>query len=155
MNNTYKLERTQVVPRPRGEVFAFFSQASHLERLTPGFLHFRLMPPVPEALGAGTLLHYRLRLMGVPFGWTSQIERFEPGARFSDVQLRGPYAVWHHLHEFFDVEGGTLMLDMIHYRVPLGPVGMAANAVFVRRLLNRIFDYRRERIERIFGREGG
>lgn len=140
-----------MVPRPRQEVFEFFSRPANLQQLTPGFLHFRLLPPVPEVLAPGTLIHYRLRLMGVPFGWTTQIERVEPGARFTDVQLIGPYSHWHHLHEFFDCQGGTLMVDLVNYRVPLGPIGIVAESLFVRRMLNRIFDYRREQIERIFG----
>ena len=44
------------------------------------------------------LIDYRLRLFGIPFGWQTRIETFERNVRFSDVQLRGPYRRWHHLH---------------------------------------------------------
>ena len=33
----YLLEREQVIPRPRGEVFDYFSDAGNLAELTPDF----------------------------------------------------------------------------------------------------------------------
>ena len=35
------------------------------------------------------------------------------------------------------------MTDIVHYRIPLGMLGDLANAVFVRRKLNALFEYRR------------
>src|SRR5512135_2403182 len=101
------LERSQLVPRPRGEVFAFFAEARNLEAITPPFLRFEILPPVPEAIRPGALIDYRLRLFGLPFRWRTRIEGVEPEQRFVDVQLRGPYRLWHHTHTFEDAPGGT------------------------------------------------
>lgn len=150
MIRSYRLERTQFVPRPREEVFGFFSDARNLERITPEFLHFHVLNAGPTAVYAGMRIEYRLRLFGIPFRWQSLIESFEPGARFVDAQTRGPYRSWRHLHEFRDAPGGTQMRDRVDYELPLGPLGAPAHALFVRRMLDKIFDYRQHQVERIF-----
>ena len=146
---TATLHREQIIRRPRAEVFAFFADASNLERLTPPFLRFRIVTPSPLTLREGTLIDYRLSLFGVPFSWRTRIELVVPDVRFVDLQLRGPYKLWRHLHEFEDVEGGaaTRMTDHVEYAAPLGILGEAARALFVRRTVDRIFDYRAETID--------
>jgi ligand-binding SRPBCC domain-containing protein len=148
---THVLERTQLVPRPRAEVFAFFADAHNLERITPGFLRFRIVTPGPIAMREGARIDYRLSLFGVPFGWRTLIEEYRPGERFVDLQLSGPYALWRHLHTFEDAPGGTLMRDRVEYRLPLGPLGALAHALLVRRQLRTIFDHRRRAIETLLG----
>lgn len=142
MTYTYTLQRRQFFPRPRDEVFAFFADAGNLEAITPEFLHFEYLTPLPVEMRAGTLIDYRIRLLGLPMRWRTRIEEFEPPRRFVDVQLRGPYRLWHHTHEFHEVEGGTLMIDLVRYQMPLGPVGRLVHALLVHRLLEQIFHYR-------------
>ena len=43
------------------------------------------------------------------------------------------------------------MRDIVDYELPLGLLGVAARWLFVRRALERIFDYRRAAITDIFG----
>ncbi|MHC4225237.1 MAG: SRPBCC family protein [Planctomycetota bacterium] len=145
------LLREQFLPRPREEVFPFFTDIRHLGDLTPDFLHFRILTPLPLELKAGACIDYRLRLFGIPFHWTTRIETFEPGVRFSDSQVRGPYRSWLHTHEFRDLDGGTLMRDRVDYELPLGPLGGLAHKLWVRRSVERIFDHRQEVLERKFG----
>ncbi len=146
MTRRWVLERTQLVPRRRDDVFAFFSDAHNLEAITPGFLRFRVVTPGRIALAPGTLIDYRLSLFGVPFSWRTRIEEYVPGERFVDVQLSGPYRRWRHLHTFEDAAGGTLVGDRVEYELPFGPLGAVAHALFVRRSLARIFAHRRRRI---------
>jgi hypothetical protein len=136
------LERSQVVPRPRAEVFAFFADAHNLERITPAFLRFRILTPPPITMRPGAVIDYRLSLFGLPFRWRTEIEAFEPGVRFVDVQRRGPYRLWRHAHGFEDAPGGTRVSDRVEYQLPLGPLGELAHAVAVRRQLRAIFDHR-------------
>ncbi len=101
MPRTYTLERTQLIPRPLREVFPFFSEANNLEAITPAFLQFKILTPGPIALQAGTLIDYRIRFLGIPMYWRTRIETFDPPVRFTDTQVRGPYRLWHHTHEFW------------------------------------------------------
>ena len=151
MNRRFQLEQIQTIPKPRPEVFAFFADASNLERLTPDFLGFRILTPEPIEMKAGVIIDYSLRLYGVSLKWKTRIETFEPEVRFVDTQLKGPYRYWQHLHEFEEVEEGTRMRDVVNYELPLGPLGTMARVLFVRRSLERIFGYRRRAVSEIFG----
>jgi ligand-binding SRPBCC domain-containing protein len=145
------LERSQLVPRPRPEVFAFFANARNLEVITPDFLHFEILPPVPARMSEGVLIDYRLSLFRVPFRWRTRIAAWVPEVRFVDVQVRGPYERWHHTHAFEDAPGGTRVSDRVEYRLPLGALGEMAHPVFVRRTLERIFDHRQRRVAELLG----
>ena len=149
MGRLHQLCRTQLVGRPVPEVFSFFSDASNLEALTPPFLHFRILTPMPMELRAGAQLDYRLSLFGVPVRWRTRITDWQAGRRFVDEQESGPYALWRHTHEFEARGSSTLMLDVVDYSEPLGPLGAVAHVLFVRRTLDRIFDFRRDAILRL------
>jgi hypothetical protein len=138
----HNLYREQLVPRPLDEVFGFFARAGNLERLTPPWLGFGLVTPEPVEMRAGTLIEYRLRLHRLPLRWISRIDRWEPGRAFEDVQVKGPYRLWHHRHEFRAAGGGTLVQDHICYALPLGWLGEGAHTAFVERDLARIFAFR-------------
>ena len=139
----HTLVRGQLLPGPPDEVFEFFADALNLEAITPPLLRFRVVTPEPIEMRAGTILQYRLRIRGLSLDWLTRIAEWEPGVRFVDEQLVGPYRLWHHTHEFEPSEGGTLMRDTVRYALPLWPLGELA-APIVRRELRRIFDYRRE-----------
>ena len=150
----YTLEREQIIERPRGEVFELFADAGNLERITPRFLRFRITTPQPIIMAAGTLIDYRLSLFGVPFGWRTRIDRFEPTRCFVDSSVQGPYRLWEHTHTFTDVPGGTRMTDHVRYALPLGVLGVVAHGLVVRRTLAQIFDFRARSIAEIFKAPG-
>ena len=148
----HTVRREQQVPRPPDEVFDFFSDARNLDEITPPWLGFRTLTAGPLRLAAGTRIRYRLSLHGAPVTWTTEIRRWNPPWRFVDVQVRGPYDLWHHTHRFEPSNGGTRMIDLVRYRLPFGPVGRVVNALIVRRDVERIFDYRKRRIDEIFAK---
>jgi ligand-binding SRPBCC domain-containing protein len=146
----YVIEREQWIARPVAEVFEFFSNAANLERITPPWLSFRIVSPKPIKICTGTRIDYQIRWHFLRMKWTSEIIDWQLDKRFTDIQVRGPYALWHHEHIFESVNGGTRMCDHVRYRIPFGPLGSLAQAFRVRRDLNAIFDYRAAEIERIF-----
>lgn len=146
----YTLKREQFVRRGLREVFEFFSDARNLEVMTPPWLNFRILTPSPIEISAGTLLDYRLKWHGVPIAWQTKIVEWNPPRSFVDVQVRGPYKLWHHTHVFEAVDGGTKMADTVEYELPLGFLGGIAHAVGVQRDLEHVFDYRRKVVEAHF-----
>ena len=79
-------------------------------------------------MGKGALIRYRLRVRGMPVSWLTEITAWEPPHRFVDEQVRGPYTLWHHTHTFEALDdGGTLMRDVVRYRVGFGPLGVIAD----------------------------
>lgn len=145
----HKLERRQHLPTPPDQSFELFADAMNLEAITPPWLRFRVITPGPIEMRSGTLIEYRLRLHGVPVSWRTRIEAWEPGRRFTDVQLSGPYRLWHHTHSFERDGDGTLMRDVVRYALPLGLIGALAHLLVVRRDLERIFDFRRDAVARL------
>jgi ligand-binding SRPBCC domain-containing protein len=150
MGNRHRLERLCVIQAPTSRVFEFFSAAENLEFLTPPFLGFRILTPLPIEMKQGRLIEYRISLGGLPMRWLTEIAEWSPNERFVDLQLRGPYRYWHHLHEFREVPGGTEMRDVVDYELPLGPLGSLAHLLLVKRMLARIFDYRTQAIQTAF-----
>jgi len=135
------------LPRPRDEVFSFFADAHQLQTITPPWVNFEVLSPAPVAMKPGARIDYRIRVHGLPIRWRTVITEWNPPRRFVDVQLRGPYRLWHHTHTFEERDGGTLCLDSVRYR-PRG--GALVNWLFVRRDLERIFAFRCERLLALF-----
>ena len=129
------------------ELFPFFADAANLEAITPPWLNFEVLTPGPMAMRTDALIDYRIRVHGIPIYWRTRIAEWNPPHRFVDVQLRGPYTLWHHTHIFEDREGGTLCIDDVRYR-PRG--GALTNWLFVRRDVENIFAFRSERLAQIF-----
>ena len=144
----FELRSSLRVPRGREEAFAFFSDAHNLERITPGFLKFRVLTPAPIELREGVVIDYAMRVRGVPLRWQSEITVWDPPHRFVDRQVRGPYRRWVHEHRFVSLDGGgTLVKDWVEYAVPGGRL---VHALFVKRDVQAIFAYRTAVLREIF-----
>jgi len=147
----HRLERSQEIPRPVQEVFSFFGDASNLEAITPPFLKFKILTPLPIDMRKGTRIEYSLSLFGFPIRWKTLISDWNVNTSFVDEQISGPYATWIHRHEFEATENGTLMRDTVDYEEPFGVIGQIAHKLFIRHTLNRIFDYRSSAIQKLIG----
>ena len=144
------LKRTQIIQRPRAEVFAFFADAGNLERITPPELNFHIITPQPINIEKGCLIDYQLRLRGVPITWKTEITQWNPPFDFVDSALKSPYKQWIHLHRFTETsQNETVMEDMVRYRLPFEPFGDIAHW-YVKKELAYIFDYRYKIIEELF-----
>ena len=141
----------QWLPHAPQAIWPFFCDPDNLEDITPPFLAFRVLGMSTAQIGAGTLIDYRLRLNGVPIAWRTRIDTWDPPRRFIDVQAKGPYALWHHTHDFNPMRGGTLMRDTLRYRLPAGWLGALAGSRKVAGDVERIFDYRSHKIDGRFG----
>ena len=143
----HRFSATAVLPLPLDRVFPFFADAANLEVITPPELRFHILTPRPIEMRAGTLIRYRLRLMGVPFDWLTRIAEWNPPHEFVDEQLKGPYKTWVHRHRFDEHSDGTRIDDQVDYELPLFPVGEIASP-FVKLQVRRIFAYRALAIRR-------
>jgi ligand-binding SRPBCC domain-containing protein len=143
----FTLQTEQRLPRPRDEVFHFFAEARNLEALTPPWLKFQALTPAPIEMRPGALIDYRIRVHRIPIHWRTEIAEWNPPHQFVDLQLSGPYTLWHHTHVFEERDGGTLCIDRVRYR-PRG--GALLHWLFVRRDVERIFQYRQQRLKEHF-----
>lgn len=155
--HVHTLRRRQVLDGTPAEVFPFFADAHNLEAITPPLLRFRVITPAPIPMAVGTLIEYRLRVHGLPIRWQTLIQDWTPDPvrpRFVDTQLRGPYALWHHTHEFEPVgEDRTAMTDTVRYAIGFGPLGDVAHRLIVRRDVEAIFDHRARVVPELVARD--
>jgi ligand-binding SRPBCC domain-containing protein len=134
----------------RERVFPFFADAANLKVITPPELRFEIVTPPPISMAQGTLIGYRLRLMGVPFEWLTRIAVWDPPREFVDEQLEGPYRSWVHKHLFVETSGGSRIYDAVTYELPFFPLGELA-APLVQLQIRRIFAYRARAVQRALG----
>ena len=142
----------QWLPHAPEDIWPYFCDERNLEELTPPFLNFKVVQKSTHEIGDGTLIDYRLKLNAIPMGWQSRIENWKPARRFVDTQVKGPYSHWQHAHEFIPLANGTLMRDVVRYRLPFGWLGSTVAGWKVESQVDQIFSYRAARIAERFGR---
>jgi ligand-binding SRPBCC domain-containing protein len=143
----FQFDAEQWLPHLRQEVFAFFADPQNLETITPPWLEFEIKTRGHIEMRQGAIIDYRLRLHGVSFKWRSEITVWDPPLRFVDVQVRGPYRLWRHQHIFEESGGHTRICDHVEYAVPGGRL---VQKFMVARNVERIFEFRRHKLEKIF-----
>jgi ligand-binding SRPBCC domain-containing protein len=146
---TYKLTTDITLKHSLDDTFALFCDASNLETLTPPELRFEIRTPLPIEMRKGARIKYRIRLFGIPFSWLTEITTWEPGVRFVDEQISGPFRIWAHEHFFESIDESTTRIrDEVQYALPFEPLGRLAHPL-IRSRLNRIFEYREERVSEL------
>jgi ligand-binding SRPBCC domain-containing protein len=152
----HRLEREQFLPISLAEAWDFFSSPANLDHITPSDLGFEITSGLEPGTREGQIITYRVRIApGVKVAWVTEIKSVIEGRQFVDEQRFGPYKFWHHLHSFEEVDGGVRMRDVVHYALPFAWVGEAVHVLFVRAKLRAIFDFRKQRLEELFGKPRG
>lgn len=149
---TRRLRQSADLAADAEDVFAFFCRAENLGIMTTTAAAMEIVTPRPIEVGEGRRIEYKLRVGPARLRWVTEFEAWSDGARFVDVQLRGPFATWWHEHRFERrPDGTTRMEDTVYYRVPFGPLGWIAERLFVRPKLREIFEFRAQAIRLRFG----
>lgn len=167
----------QWVPWPVEIVFAFFALPENLPRILPKWqkarieeANFTAPPPRPKsniqlrsfAAGPGTRLTLSFRpfpYCPIRIPWRARITHFEWNSFFCDEMEEGPFAYWKHCHrireESRDGVAGSRIVDDVEYALALGPLGVAANSLFIAHQIRSTFNYRHkatlEWLERVAG----
>ena len=142
----------QFIKSDLGSVWSFMSDPRNLARITPSYMGFKILNEDSDRrMHAGQIIEYHVSpLLGIRLHWVTEITHVEEGKFFVDEQRFGPYSFWHHKHFLEEITGGVMMTDLVHYKLPLGPLGKLANNLFVKRQLDDIFNYRYQRVEELF-----
>ncbi|GJM35071.1 MAG: hypothetical protein DHS20C18_40720 [Saprospiraceae bacterium] len=142
----------QFIPRPIEEVWAFFSNPENLNRITPNDMSFEIISePSIVNMYPGMIIQYRVSpFWGLKMRWVTEITNVKDQAYFIDEQRFGPYGFWHHQHHFEAVDGGVMMRDILHYKIPYSIIGSIVDAFFVDKKIESIFVYREKVVNEIF-----
>lgn len=148
------LEREIILNTHPEQVWEFLSTPINLNELTPPNLHFQVLSEVPEKMYNGLTILYEIKIP--VFGkhrWLTEIKHIQEGAFFIDEQRLGPYRLWYHQHRIESFEDQkTRMLDSVCYQLPFGVIGSLVHKIWVKNMLEEIFDYRAKRLVELFGK---
>lgn len=146
------LVREQTVPAPRQKVWEYFCDPQNLNAITPPDMNFEILQGADAKMYPGQLIEYRVEFVrGIRSRWLTEIAHVRDGEYFVDEQRVGPYRFWYHEHVFQDAPAGTRMTDRVTYVVPFGVLGDLVNTFWIRKRLEQIFDFRRQKIVELFG----
>ena len=139
----YTLHKEIIVEATLEKAWDFISHPQNLDRITPDDMAFRIVSDVPETMYDGLIVEYRVKipLMGWQT-WVSELKHIRNMESFVDEQKIGPYRFWFHEHRI-EAEGDKVrIIDHVSYAVPFGIFGRMAHALFIRPILERIFQHR-------------
>lgn len=147
----YTLEAQQEIPMSIDEAWSFFSSPANLEKITPPSMGFHITSDNLARTYTGQIITYTVSpIPGIRMNWVTEISSVNEPKVFVDEQRFGPYAMWHHEHHFEETENGVLMTDRVSYKMPFGILGHIAHALFVKRQLTEIFQYRIKALDKMF-----
>ena len=148
--NFYQFKREQFFEHPIEDLWGFISNPNNLNKITPD-MGFEIISDSLNRMYEGMIISYKVSpLFGIKTTWVTEITHLIPVQYFVDEQRIGPFKLWHHQHFLESKNGGTLMTDIVTYKIPLGILGYIANRIIVKRKLKYIFDYRRNKMAEIF-----
>jgi ligand-binding SRPBCC domain-containing protein len=149
----YRFKKKQLLPISKDIAWEFLSDPKNLKKITPDYMGFNIINPEESKMYAGQIIQYIVTpLLGIPTKWVTEITHVKDKNYFVDEQRFGPYSLWHHKHFIREIKGGTEMIDIIDYKLPLGTIGRIANPIIVRPKLEEIFEYRRKKLIELFGK---
>ncbi|MFC7357061.1 cell division inhibitor [Jejudonia soesokkakensis] len=148
----YTLHAKQNLPISKKEAWEFLSNPKNLKTITPDYMGFNILSGADRPMFAGQIIQYIVTpVLGIKTKWVTEITHSKNEAYFVDEQRFGPYSLWHHKHFIKEIEGGVEMEDIIDYKLPFGFLGRLLHPILVQPKLKEIFDYRKEKLEELFG----
>tara|TARA_A100000164_G_scaffold207519_2_gene184025 strand:+ start:582 stop:1043 length:462 start_codon:yes stop_codon:yes gene_type:complete len=149
----YQLRTKQELPISLEKAWKFFSDPKNLKDITPNEMNFNIISGADKSIYAGQIIQYKVSpVLGINLKWVTEITHVKENAYFVDEQRFGPYSLWHHKHFFKKINGGILMEDIVDYKIPYGLIGQFAHVIFVKKKLEKIFNYRHTKLEKLFGK---
>ena len=149
----YQLRTKQELPISVEKAWKFFSDPKNLKDITPNEMNFNIICGADKSIYAGQIIQYKVSpVFGINLKWVTEITHVKENEYFVDEQRFGPYSLWHHKHFFKKINGGILMEDIVDYKIPYGFIGQFAHVIFVKKKLEKIFNYRHTKLEKLFGK---
>jgi ligand-binding SRPBCC domain-containing protein len=146
------LHREQIIPASIERVWDYFSDPKNLNKITPSDMNFEIVTGGNEKMYEGQVIEYRVEFIrGIRSLWLTEIAHVRENEYFVDEQRAGPYRFWYHEHRFRRVNSGVKMIDHVTYAAPFGFLGDIVTALWIRRRLESIFDFRYSKIAELFG----
>jgi ligand-binding SRPBCC domain-containing protein len=114
-------------------------------------LHKRSMADTKEEAVAGTTtglinldetVTWKAKHLGKTRILKSRITSLEKPVSFCDEMAEGDFKTLKHQHHFKEVENGTIMIDIMDFEAPYGPLGRVFSQLYLTRYLRRMLEAR-------------
>jgi ligand-binding SRPBCC domain-containing protein len=137
------------IPASAAEVFQWHADPRALERLTPPWEPLLIEQPA-RGIQNGDRGVLRVRVGPFWVRWRFEHCNYVEGRQFQDIQVSGPFRKWEHTHVMTpDGANACLLEDRIEYELPLGLLGQVMSGWYIRRKLQRMFEYRHALTKRV------
>lgn len=137
---------TTPLPADRRSAYIWHARPGAFERLVPPWQSIRALERSGQGVEEGVQITLRLDRGPFHVDWQAQHGPAEPGRRFEDFQVSGPFKSWHHVHEFLPGggpdEASCVLSDTIDYELHGGSAGDLLAGSIVEKDLERVFSYR-------------
>nr|WP_297310199.1 SRPBCC family protein [uncultured Flavobacterium sp.] len=151
----YNFEDQQFIKSDLQTVWKYFNNPKHIHALTTLKMQLKTRTQnLPNQIHKNLIISYWVSpLFGIPLKWKTKITNVVPNESFIDIQIKGPYKIWHHLHTFKQVKEGVLMKDFITYQLPLGFIGNFIHKILVKKEIENLFEFRTKQVQKHFENE--
>ena len=149
MSSKHRFDYESTVPASQQATFDWHARPGAFQRLEPPWERLEVVDQ-RDTIGNGDRVTLRLRRGPFHANWQLEYRDIRPPEQFRDIQVAGPYRGWEHLHSFQDDLAGARMRDEVTYQV--GGLSALAGAKRIRRILERTFWYRHQRVARDLAR---
>lgn len=150
----YTLTASMMVNTGLQTLWDFISKPENLSNITPPEMDFQITFRSSlngKEMYPGQIIIYDVKPL--PFfksSWVTEITHVHDKKYFIDEQRFGPYQFWHHQHMIRETDGGVEMIDIVSYKLPMGFAGRWLAGRMVRKQLRKIFDFRKQQMEKYF-----
>lgn len=149
----YQLSAKINLPISVNEAWDFLSNPDNLKIITPDYMGFNIISNGGGKMFPGQIISYKVSpLLGLKLNWVTEITYVDDKTYFVDEQRVGPYALWHHKHFVKEINGGTEMIDIVHYQLPFPLLANRFHGLLVKPKLKEIFNYRTNKLIELFGK---
>jgi ligand-binding SRPBCC domain-containing protein len=138
-----QLRFEQHLPIDRESLFRFHETPDNLQMLMEKWTAFRILDHEGTIrTGAKMRVAERLGPFWIPM--TFEHFAYEPPLRFGERQIKGPFAICEHIHEFVEDGSGTKIVDLLNVALPFWLGGSVATRLCVAPRLRRMFAFRQQ-----------
>jgi ligand-binding SRPBCC domain-containing protein len=145
----YYFERSVLINCPIEKAFAFHSDTNNLTKISPSSVKVKIIK-----IDLPLKLNSVVELVVTQFGffksrWKVRLAEFEEYSIIGDLQMEGPFKYWYHRHCFEEENGLTKMTDKLEYDLPMGFLGKIAHTLFVRKMIEKQFEFRHSKTKEV------
>jgi uncharacterized protein (TIGR01777 family) len=133
------------MPASARDVYDWHARDGAFERLTAPWQEVHVVER-SGGVADGAVVVFDYRAGALRGRWVAQHLNNDPGHRFADRQLHGPFALWEHTHSFIpDGKQSSVLEDHVEFQLPYGAVTDLFGGVPAHHALERLFRFRHAR----------